>query len=194
MNSGEVFLLPQHQESRFRSEPSQLRQLPLQFRQPAQFVQQQPQQQDYQQFHQLQAQQQYRQKQNQQAFFNGGFSRTPNALFARQQVYGPPSAPSPTPEIDEPINATPEEIETDDNSGDEPVIAVANAASTNGQYYILGKDKTLQRVIYTTTQTDEDIVNNGFTAQLRYAPVEPIRDPIYAYDTQGQLVRIYRKK
>lgn len=70
------------------------------------------------------------------------------------------------------------------------VVAVANAFS--GQYYILGADNTLQRVTYATSQDDEDLRNMGFTAQLRYAPVEPITGPVYAYNEQGQLVRIYK--
>lgn len=80
----------------------------------------------------------------------------------------------------------------DDNDPTDPtVIAVANA---NGQYYILSKDNTLQRVIYRTQQTKDDSINNGFTAHLRYSLVKPIRDPIYGYDDQGHLVRIYNKK
>lgn len=128
----------------------------------------------------------------------------PQPQFQQQQaadpsVYGPaaqsgypypaaPTTPAPvheTVEETEPESAQPE----DDNDG--PVIAVANA---NGQYYILGKDNTLQRVVYETTQTEDDILNNGFTAQLRYTPVEPIVDPVYGYDDQGHLIRIYNKK
>lgn len=45
-----------------------------------------------------------------------------------------------------------------------------------------------------TSQTEDDRRNNGFTAQLRYSPVEPIKDPVYGYNEQGQLVRIYKKK
>lgn len=103
--------------------------------------------------------------------------------------YGPPPStqipPETEPETEEVI---PEVTPTDDS-----VIAIANAGE-NGQYYILGKDNILQRVVYTTTQTEDDRVHNGFTAQLRYEPVQPIRDPVYAYDAQGELVRIYNKK
>lgn len=76
-------------------------------------------------------------------------------------------------------------------TADPAVIAVANA---NGQYYILGKDNTLKRVVYRTSRNQEDNINNGFTAHLRYSLVEPIRDPIYGYDDQGHLVRLYNKK
>lgn len=70
------------------------------------------------------------------------------------------------------------------------VITVSNAFS--GQYYVLGPDNNLQRVMFSTSQSDEDRRNMGFTAQLRYSPVEPIRGPVYAYNEQGQLVRIYK--
>lgn len=79
----------------------------------------------------------------------------------------------------------------DDNEG--PSISVSNSG-TNGQYYILTADNTLQKVIYMTSQTEDDVRTNGFTAQLRYEPVEPIRDPVYGYDAEGHLVKIYNKK
>lgn len=139
---------------------------------------------------------------------------------ARQQQvpaseYGPPSNPNVNPypypqplppsntvvpfsPLPPPVHETVDEQtplagddEQDDDTTDPTVIAVANA---NGQYYILSKDNTLQRVAYRTEQTKEDGINNGFTAHLRYSLVEPIRDPIYGYDDQGQLVRIHNKK
>lgn len=36
-----------------------------------------------------------------------------------------------------------------------------------GQYYMLLRDNTLQRVVFMTSQTEEDRLNNGFSAQLR---------------------------
>lgn len=115
--------------------------------------------------------------------------------FQRQQQvntgYGPPSTqgsypypPSP------PVHETDDEAEPD-NITDPTVVAVSNAS---GQYYILGKDNTLQRVAYEAIQTEDDVTNNGFTAQLRYSPVDPIRDPVYGYDDEGHLVRIFNKK
>lgn len=106
----------------------------------------------------------------------------------------PPTQPPPPP-VHEVVNETPLVVNNDDkddeDTSDPTVIAVANAS---GQYYILGKDNTLQRVVYETVRTDDDNRENGFTARLRYSPVEPIRDPIYGYDDQGHLVRIYNKK
>lgn len=107
--------------------------------------------------------------------------------------YGPPPSAQFPPESEVDAETETEEAATEDTTTDDPVIAIANAG-TNGQYYILGKDNTLQRVVYSTTQTEDDRTHDGFTAQLRYEPVEPIRDPVYAFDAQGQLVRIYNKK
>lgn len=129
--------------------------------------------------------------------------------FQRQQqpqvttVYGPPPATQgsypyqPSPPVHETVDekTTESPFQADDaepeDTTDPTVIAVSNAS---GQYYILGKDNTLQRVVYEAIQTEDDAANNGFTAQLRYSPVEPIRDPVYGYDDQGQLVRIFNKK
>lgn len=110
----------------------------------------------------------------------------------QEQNYIPPSQYYPTTqtEVPRPIQPDRESDNDDDNEG--PTIAIANSVS-NGQYYILGQDNTLQRVIYMTSQTEEDLRRNGFTAQLRYEPVQPIRDPIYAYDNQGHLVKVYNK-
>lgn len=105
--------------------------------------------------------------------------------------------------------------ENNDENEQETVIAVANA--NNGQYYILLPDNSLNRVRFATSQTEEDQRTNGFTAQLRleidchelqlyyiyfqkfslntirYSPVEPIKDPVFGYNEQGQLIRLYKK-
>lgn len=130
-----------------------------------------------------------------------------NAYGPPQNTYGPPQnsypyppnsnpyqpfVPSvPPPPVTEVVDETPLANDDDDDTTDPTVIAVANA---NGQYYILGKDNTLKRVVYETVRTEDDDKHNGFTARLRYEPVEPIRDPIYGYDDLGHLVRIYNKK
>lgn len=215
LNTGEVFLLPEPQFSQFRQPQAQFqqrqpfRQSPPQVQQKEQFRQSQfqqrqpfrqspPQALQNEQFRQPQTQ--FQQFNQQPSFFPAAAPQKPAAVqfshqFSRQEVYGVPEpqpTPAPLPEVEEAETEDPE-TESDDNAGDGPVIAIANA-NTNGQYYILAKDNTLQRVVYMTTQTEDDIINDGFTAQLRYAPVEPIRDPIYAYDAQGQLVKIYNKK
>lgn len=127
--------------------------------------------------------------------------------YNQQQVhipaaeYGPPSKPQSIPNSPDLPDQKIKNETTTGNSEDEvveisdpTVIAVSNAV---GNYYILGKDHNLQRVDYQTTQTAEDKRNNGFTAHLRYStvplvePIEPIRGPIYRYDTHGNLVRLY---
>ncbi|KAJ6637086.1 hypothetical protein Bhyg_09812 [Pseudolycoriella hygida] len=116
----------------------------------------------------------------------------------QEQRYIPP-VPSTTPyytttqtEIPRPLQSESDRETDNDEENEGPNVAIANSVS-NGQYYILGEDNTLQRVIYMTSQTEEDLRRNGFTAQLRYEPVQPIRDPIYAYDNQGHLVKVYNK-
>ncbi|XP_052861099.1 uncharacterized protein LOC128268119 [Anopheles cruzii] len=131
--------------------------------------------------------------------------QTPVPQQPRQSVpaesYGPPEQEEQVPE--EPSVTTQatdaaqdngdgsvNEDEYEDDAG-RTVVAIANGVS--GQYYILSPDNTLQRVMYTASQTDDDRLVNGFSAQLKYSPVEPISDPVYGYDEQGQLVRIYKK-
>ncbi|CAO1435127.1 unnamed protein product [Diamesa serratosioi] len=90
-----------------------------------------------------------------------------------------------------------------ENSEDKSVIALANAnnqenilqSSKNGdvgQYYILLPDNSLQKVKYSTVQTEEDRQNNIFSAQLKYYPVEAIKDPVYGHDSQGKLTRLLK--
>lgn len=110
-----------------------------------------------------------------------------------KEVYGAPPTPTTTAEPEaETVTAelateTESEVEEVEDEAVEASIAVANA----GQYYVLAPDNTLQKVTFLTRQTEDDRRNNGFTAELRYAPVQPIRDPIYAYNEVGQLVKVY---
>ncbi|XP_052900554.1 activating signal cointegrator 1 complex subunit 2 homolog [Anopheles moucheti] len=117
---------------------------------------------------------------------------------APAETYGPPEQeeeqqqPEEQPATTEQPQVPQDENEDDyDEDGGRTVVAVSNSFS--GQYYILSPDNTLQRVVFSTMVTDEDRQVNGFSAQLKYSPVDPIRDPVYTYDEQGQLVRIYKK-
>lgn len=170
-----MVLIPQQQQESFTSQNQRA----------AQFRNQQS-------FNQLQfSQQQFaRQQQPQQKNLNQ-YGPPPAAVSPQYPYPAPADSPTEQPEnnFDEVEEDTTETL--DDNSTDQPAVAVSNA---NGQYYILTKDNTLQRVVYETAQTEDDRINNGFTAQLRYSLVEPIRDPIYAYNAQGQLIRVYNKK
>lgn len=111
-----------------------------------------------------------------------------------QEEYGPPTTITPAveaqPEEENLTENAEKEVEQVDDEAVDASIAVANS----GQYYVLTPDNTLQKVTFFTRQSEDDRRTNGFSAQLRYDPVEPIRDPIYAYNEQGQLVRVYNKK
>lgn len=76
----------------------------------------------------------------------------------------------------------------EENGNQQPEIV------SKGQYYILTEDNNLQKVSFETKQSDKDVQDNTFTAELKYQPVEAIADPVYAYNKKGQLVRILRKK
>ncbi|KAG5674122.1 hypothetical protein PVAND_004107 [Polypedilum vanderplanki] len=121
--------------------------------------------------------------------------------------YGPPEETTNIPQNDEPelvTNENESEEESDETSGDnQPVIAISNASSQTrllattqqgqfGQYYVLLPDNSLQKVRYATGQNEDDRSVNGFSAQLKYSPVEPIKDPVFGYDEQGKLVRLFK--
>lgn len=61
-----------------------------------------------------------------------------------------------------------------------------------GRYYIVSADNKLQRVLYRTVKNAEDAAGDGFTAQLRYSSVGELQDPIYKYNSQGQLERVLK--
>lgn len=173
LNAGEVFVKPQHNQQTVFA----------------------PTQQHFPQFQEIKQFNPAQQQQNVHSEYG-----PPSAPYPYPYPYSPsppaasatPSFSPPSPAVHEVIEETPLANDDDENETNDPnVIAVANAS---GQYYILGKDNTLQRVVYRTSQTEEDNINNGFTAHLRYTLVPPIQDPIYGYDDQGHLVRIYNKK
>lgn len=176
MNAGELYVVPQ-QSAQFRN--------PVFVESKSIFNarQQLPQ---FQQIRQFNSNPRFQQQQQQQV---------PNGVYGPpppQQTYPypPPSTPVHETVDEKPFESDDPEAEEADTT-DPTVVAVSNA---NGQYYILGKDNTLQRVVYEAIQTEDDVNNNGFTARLRYSPVEPIRDPVYGYDDEGHLVRIFNKK
>lgn len=111
-----------------------------------------------------------------------------------QEIYGAPLTQTTTESAEEATTAFENftEKEAEEVEG-ENVVDPSFAAASTGQYYVLAPDNTLQRVTFYTRPSEDDR-GNGFTAQLRYEPVQPIRDPIYAFNEQGQLVRVYNKK
>ncbi|XP_055919476.1 uncharacterized protein LOC129951380 [Eupeodes corollae] len=76
------------------------------------------------------------------------------------------------------------------NEGSEQIV---EGSVTKGEYFVLTPEKTLQKVSYKTSQTEEEARTNAFTAELKYTPVDKIEGPLYKYNDQGQLVRIYKK-
>ncbi|XP_034475707.1 uncharacterized protein LOC117782782 [Drosophila innubila] len=57
-----------------------------------------------------------------------------------------------------------------------------------GRYYIVSPDNKLQRVIYRTV----DAKGDDFTALLKYSSVGELQDPVYKYNSQGQLERVLK--
>ncbi|XP_075167426.1 uncharacterized protein LOC142239523 [Haematobia irritans] len=64
---------------------------------------------------------------------------------------------------------------------------------TQGQYFIVNPDQTIQKVQFTTKQTEQEADANDFTAELKYSKVGELKDPLYKYNAEGQLVRIVKK-
>lgn len=122
--------------------------------------------------------------------------------------YGPPPAPSygPPPASGSTTETTfttsvPEESTTLNPESEQVPSRILNKNKVNrnnskheknqeiverGAYYLYHPDGRLQRVVYTTKA---DVRDMGFSAQLKYKNVEPIKDPIYTYDPQTLLLR-----
>lgn len=142
--------------------------------------------------------------------FNSRFSRV---QFQRQQAppppapapsygppapsYGPPPAssygPPPASSTTETTFTTTTEESTTLNPESEQVpsrILKSNRKGKEiveqGAYYLYHPDGLLQRIVYTTKA---DVQNMGFSAQLKYQDVQPIKDPIYTYDPETLLLR-----
>lgn len=92
-----------------------------------------------------------------------------------KDAYGPPpqeeipqTTAQPEPEEEEtPSTDAAPESDYEDAEDDEPNVAISTAIASNGQYYVLGPNNVLQRVVYMTSQTEDDIRNMGYSAQLR---------------------------
>lgn len=64
---------------------------------------------------------------------------------------------------------------------------------TQGQYFVVNPDQSIQKVQFTTKQTEEESKDNNFSAELKYTKVGELKDPLYKYNAEGQLVRIVKK-
>lgn len=63
---------------------------------------------------------------------------------------------------------------------------VDDSFTQQGVYYIYHPSGLLQRIAYSTKN---DVENMGYTAQLKYQDVQPIKDPIYTYDPETFAVK-----
>ncbi|XP_073847874.1 uncharacterized protein [Musca autumnalis] len=64
---------------------------------------------------------------------------------------------------------------------------------SQGQYFVVNPDQSIQKVQFTTKQSEAEAKDNDFTAQLKYTKVGELHDPLYKYNAAGQLVRIVKK-
>ncbi|KAH8254547.1 hypothetical protein KR032_010771, partial [Drosophila birchii] len=58
-----------------------------------------------------------------------------------------------------------------------------------GRYFIISQDNKLQRVTFSSEQNGND---EDFTARLSYSTVGQLQDPVYRYNTQGQLEKVLK--
>lgn len=119
--------------------------------------------------------------------------------FARQQaaepvphtLYGPPPQQPPSdaygPPTTEQTETTTEVPTTAEPTTTEQSQRLKKEKFTEqGAYYIYHPSGLLQRVTYGTR---DDVKNMAFSAQLRYHNVEPIREPIFTYDSKTLQLR-----
>ncbi|XP_017146148.1 uncharacterized protein LOC108158402 [Drosophila miranda] len=112
---------------------------------------------------------------------NLGNSPNRNSLRPSNQYGAPNPDPNPAFKI---IYPDDEESSTSDS---------ANQRQSNvreGRYYIVSKDNKIQRVSFRALQKVDD--DDDFTAQLRYSTVGQLQDPVYRYNSQGQLERVLK--
>ncbi|XP_033154996.1 uncharacterized protein LOC117137594 [Drosophila mauritiana] len=58
-----------------------------------------------------------------------------------------------------------------------------------GRYFVISQDNRLQRVTFSSQQNENA---EDFTAQLTYSTVGQLKDPVYRYNSQGQLERVLK--
>lgn len=82
---------------------------------------------------------------------------------------------------EQPISAenTTRSAASEDKDKEKLVEGSDDSFMQQGVYYIYHPSGLLQRIVYSTKN---DVENMGYTAQLKYQDVEPIREPIYTYD------------
>ncbi|XP_050743456.1 uncharacterized protein LOC108029352 [Drosophila biarmipes] len=63
------------------------------------------------------------------------------------------------------------------------------AKKREGRYFVISQDNKLQRLTFSSQQNGD---GEDFTAQLSYATVGQLKDPVYRYNSQGQLERVLK--
>ncbi|XP_032572021.1 uncharacterized protein LOC6610053 [Drosophila sechellia] len=58
-----------------------------------------------------------------------------------------------------------------------------------GRYFVISQDNKLQRFTFSSQQNENA---EDFTAQLTYSTVGQLKDPVYRYNSQGQLERVLK--
>ncbi|KMY95240.1 uncharacterized protein LOC6735364 [Drosophila simulans] len=58
-----------------------------------------------------------------------------------------------------------------------------------GRYFVISQDNKLQRVTFSSQQNENA---EDFMAQLTYSTVGQLKDPVYRYNSQGQLERVLK--
>lgn len=134
------------------------------------------------------------------AQFNAAGSTTPQQV--PQLVFVPPQTKSSPPQAEATTvkyNTVTEQPFATDNSTepeseqinvernkDRLTEGTDDSFTQQGVYYIYHPTGLLQKIAYSTTS---DVENMGYTAQLKYQDVEPIKDPIYTYDPNTFVVK-----
>lgn len=72
------------------------------------------------------------------------------------------------------------------NNKEKLTEGVEDSFTQQGIYYIYHPTGLLQKIAYSTKS---DVENMGYTAQLKYQDVEPIKEPIYTYDPNTYAVQ-----
>lgn len=93
-------------------------------------------------------------------------------------VYGPPAVPVPVTTTEADSTTT----ELPSTTTERQSNRLESAEQNDGVYYIYHQSSgALQKITY---NTKNDVGNMEYFARLRYENVQPIQDPIYAYDPE----------
>lgn len=122
---------------------------------------------------------QYKQSERQQIY-------VPPRTYTPAQKYGPPTTTEAEITTTEYPTTTTTEVfgrlqDEDTSNSDDKEKIEEKPEIDQGVYYVYHPSGLLQRISY---QTENDLRNMAYMAQLRYQNVDPIKDPIYYYNPQ----------